>query len=152
EGTWAAGGFQRGRPGRAVSTSASSIGSISQIHDRDRATHSKDGDGSVEPQLAGVAFRRASDSDEGSDFKAALPGLAPDLLILVGEQLLAAVANEPGEEVLVPGFVDATGVRCRRPVRDTTRADDGDPLRHGLARTVQCPAEFVTPLQGYERR
>src|SRR6185312_5722405 len=123
-----------------------------QIHDRDRTADRENRNGGVEPQLAGMTFRRACQRDEGADLQSALPGFAPGLVVLVSEQLVAPVGEKFLEEGSIPRLVDLSRVGCRGPVRDPTRADYSDTLGPGSTGTPQSAAKLITALERNERR
>src|SRR5579859_2693500 len=94
-------------------------------HRRDGAAHREDRNGAVIFEAA-EALRGRRDADEGADLEPSLAGIPVRRLVRVGQHRLLVVGLPAPQEFPVPRFVDLSGVRCRRPVRNAARADQGD--------------------------
>src|SRR6185295_9540689 len=116
------------------------------------AADREDGDRCVKPQFARGALCGTSECDEGANLQAALPCIAPRLLVLVCEERLTVIAEEALQELPVPGLVDLSGVRRGWPVRDATRCDDREALGCPVAGAPQRTPELVAALEWNERR
>ncbi len=86
---------------------------------------------------AGGASGCCTHRKERADLEASLASVGVDARIVVVEQGILVIAAPTVEKVAVPWLVDLAAVRCCRPVRDATGADDRDALGEGIGGTSQ---------------
>src|SRR3569833_3679284 len=123
-----------------------------QLHDRDRTTDRENRNRGIEPELAGMTFRRAGQRDESADLQPTLPGLAPGLIVLVSDQLVAPIGEKFLEKGAVPRLVDLSRIGRCRPVRNPAGAYNRDALGASGTSTLQRTAKLITAMQRNERR
>src|SRR5664279_4103776 len=81
-------------------------------------------------QRSGSAHRNGPyrGRDKGPDLETALPGVAVNLLVGVGQHGGLILTRPAVEEITIPSLVDHAAVRRCRPVRNTARAHNGNAL------------------------
>src|SRR5579872_2395421 len=116
------------------------------LHRGQRASDRKNWNRRIEMDGA-AAPRRRRGGNEGADLEAALPGVAINLLVGVGQHAGLVLARPAVEKIAIPGLVDHAAVGRRRPMRNAAGAYQRDALRNCIGSSAKSLAEGPGPMQ-----